>query len=134
LLGEDIHVNTLKSEVYRAKPLGDPGDVFKLAVHLTALAIIGVVMPKEPENLEEEYKTVRDRNLKFIGVPLIFVVISYIMGHYGWMMGIIIITIIIHYADSKFHYWNLEKNWFYPPKHQLEQFFQWMYMYITRSV
>jgi len=36
LLVEDIHANTLKSEVYMAKPLSDPGDVFKLAVHLTA--------------------------------------------------------------------------------------------------
>lgn len=36
LLVEDIHANTLKSEVYIAKPLSDPGDVFKLAVHLTA--------------------------------------------------------------------------------------------------
>ncbi|MBC7101289.1 MAG: hypothetical protein H5T40_06660 [Methanobacteriales archaeon] len=67
-------------------------------------------MAKEPENLDEEYRMVRNRHLKFIGVPLIFAIIFYITGHYGWMMGIIILAIIIHYADSKFHYWNLEKT------------------------
>ncbi|WP_455240684.1 hypothetical protein [Methanothermobacter tenebrarum] len=36
LFVEDIHANTLKSEVYIAKLLSDLGDVFKLAVHLTA--------------------------------------------------------------------------------------------------
>lgn len=53
LLKENIHANTLKNEVYMVKPSDNPADVLRLAVHLTALAIIGVVIPKEPENLDK---------------------------------------------------------------------------------
>jgi len=108
----EVHANMLKFAVSLLAPEGDEEQVIKSAAYFSALTVKGVLFPSMPQNLEENFKKALKRHLGLVGVPLGFSLLFLIFGMAGYFIALLGLVGLLHLLDSKFHYWNLERQWF----------------------